>query len=111
MGGDDERGARPERGDQSGRNEEVRVDDVRCRASEGPSREREVAKLPTCARVEHRAVELVPARDERVLELRDERAQIRCIRARVHLRHEQNPHARSVCRRSYFAGAARKTLE
>ncbi len=99
VGGDDERRPRRERGDQPRRDEEVRVDDVGPEAAAGavrPGGERQVAGLAAGARVEHRPLDLVAARDERALHLGDERAEVGRVRARVHLRDEQDPHPRSL---------------
>ena len=71
-----------ERGDQAARDEEVRVHDVGPRGAQRAARELEVAELAAGARVEHRALDLVPALDERALDLRDERAEIGRVRAR-----------------------------
>ena len=98
--GDHERRAAGERGDQSARDEEVRVHDVRPRRTRGTPRELEVAELSARARVEHGALDLVPALDECALDLRDECAEIGSVRAGIHLRHEQDPHPRSVSCRS-----------
>ena len=80
--GDDERRARAERGDQPARHEEVRVDDVGPRGAQRSARELEVAELPARPRVEDGALDDVAAVDERVLDLRDEGAEIRRIRRR-----------------------------
>ena len=96
--GDDERRATCERGDQTGRDEEVRVDDVGLRrAATRPPRERQVAELPAGARVEHGELDLVAARDERALDLRDERPEVGRVRPGIHLRDEEDPHGASVC--------------
>ena len=47
--------------------------------------------LPARAPVEHRQVDLVPALAQRQLELPHEHAEVRVVRARVHLRDEQDP--------------------
>ncbi len=90
-------GARPgERGDQSRRDEEVRVDDVGLARGERPPRERQVAELPAGARVEDGELDLVPARDERPLDLRDERPEVGRVGPGIHLRDDQNPHRSRV---------------
>ena len=48
---------------------------------------------PAAARVDDRALDLVAARDELVLEVGDEDPEVRVVRARVHLRDEKDPHA------------------
>ena len=55
-------------------------------------RELEVAELPAGAPVEYGAVDLVPSRSERALELYDERAEVGVVGPRVHLRDQQDPH-------------------
>ena len=60
--GDDERGAAGERGDQAGRDEEVRVDHVRPARRARPAREGQVAELPARARVEDGELDLVSPR-------------------------------------------------
>ena len=72
--------------------------DLRPEGPRGPARaprEGQVPRLAAGARVQHCALDLVPALDERVLELRDEGAEIGRRRARVHLRDEQDTHGRS----------------
>ena len=93
-------GARPASArEQPGGNEEVRVDDV---GVEPPRRLHDVDREPrvaaaSAAPVDDGARELVPARLELALERGDERAEIRRVRARVHLRDEQDPHGLSTC--------------
>ena len=94
VGGDDERRARGERRDESGRDEEVRVDDVRPRSPGAPHRIAEeacVASRPSLATVDHGALDLVTARQELALEGGDEHSEIRVRRARVHLGDEEDP--------------------
>ena len=62
-----------------------------------PLRECQVPQLPARARVEHCAVDVVPAREQLPFELRDEGAEIGSVRAGIHLRDEQDPHGASVC--------------
>ena len=96
MRGDDERRTRRERRSEPGRDEEVRVDDVRveaARGSPGVAREPEVTPRPAAPAVHDRALELVPARDELPLERGDEDPEVGVVRARVHLGDEQDPHA------------------
>src|SRR5581483_1535653 len=90
--GDDERRAAGERGDQPGRNEEVRVDDVRPRGAARPPQQLEVAALAARARVEHRELDVVAAVAQRELDLADERPEVGRTRPRVQLRDEQDPH-------------------
>ena len=95
MGGDDERSARRERRDQPGRREEVRVDDIWAEPSRRPSgveREAEVAQLPARAAVDDGPLELVAARGELSFQVGDEDPEVRIVRARVHLRDEEDPH-------------------
>src|SRR4029077_20516005 len=66
--GDDERGARGQRGGEPGRDEEVRVDDVGLvvpRRCPGSAEEPQVPRLAARTRVEHGALALVPARVSR----------------------------------------------
>src|SRR5207302_6603196 len=95
-GGDDEGRAARERGDQAGRDEEVRVDDVRseaARSAAGGAGELEVAALAAGASVENGELELVAARLERAFGLGDERAEVGIVGPGIHLRDEQDPHA------------------
>ena len=48
--------------------------------------------LSAGAAVDDSALELVPARGELVLEVGHEDAEVRVVRARVHLRDEEDPH-------------------
>ena len=48
--------------------------------------------------VEHGEVDVVTAFAQCVLELRDERAEIRVVRARIHLRDEQDAHVYEALR-------------
>ena len=98
VGGDDERGAAGEGGEQARRDEEVRVDDV---GAEGVRRPQHVDGEPrvtvaASAAVDDGPRELVAARLERVLQRRDERAELRRVRPGVHLGDEQDPHAGSL---------------
>ena len=95
VGRDDERRAAREGGEQARRHEEVRVDDVgpeRVRRPEHVDREPRVA-VAAAAAVDDGPRELVAASLERVLQRRDERAEVRRVRPGVHLRDEQDPHA------------------
>ena len=93
---DDERRAGAERRDQSARNEEVRVHDVRPPRAHGAPCKLEVAQLAARTRVEHRVIDVVAAIDELPLDLGDEGAEVRRGRPGIHLRDEQDPHAKSV---------------
>ena len=94
--GDDERGAAGERRPEAGRDEEVRVDDVGAEAVRGGHDVARAARggAPASAAVDDGPRELVAAGLERALQRRDERAEVGCRPARVHLRDEQDPHAR-----------------
>ena len=84
-----------ERADQPGRNEEVRVDDVgleAARRGERRAREPEVLHLAAAAPIENRALDLVAARDELLLEPAHEHAEVGVGRPGVHLGDEQDPH-------------------
>ena len=86
--GDDQRSARRECSREAGRDEEVRVDDIgmeAARLAPGIAEESEVTALPAAARVDHGALDLVAARDQLGLEVRDEDPEVRVIRAWVHL--------------------------
>ena len=79
-----------------GRNEEVRVHDV---GLEPARRGRSVARasrryfdLAAAAPVEHRALDLVPARDELLLQPAHEHAEVGIRGPGIHLRDEQDPH-------------------
>ncbi len=92
--GDDERRARRECSGETCRYEEVRVGDLRIEAprrASGISEQLQVPTRPARARVDDRALDLVPAGDELVLEVRDEDAEVRVARTRVHLRDEEDP--------------------
>ena len=92
--GDHERGTRRERGSEPGRHEEVRVCDVRPEAprrAAGVSGEGEVPEPAPAAAVDRRALDLVSAREELALEVRDEDPEVRVARARVHLGDEEDP--------------------
>ncbi len=102
--GDDERRARRERSGETRGHEEVRVGDV---GIEAPRRASGIAEQPQVpasaarARVDDRALDLVPAREELALEVRDEDAEVRVVPARVHLRDEEDPqrgYPRVTCR-------------
>ena len=93
--GDDERRVDARR-DQPGRDEEVRPDDVGPPGRGDLPPQLEEAPLPAGAPVEHGELDLVPALAERALQLRHEDAEVGVVRARVHLRDEQDPHARTV---------------
>ena len=96
MRGDDERGTAGKRSDQSGGNEEVRVDDVRLLGCGRSPRERQIAQLPTGPRVEDGETDLVAARDERSLDLRDERPEVGRVWPGVHLGDDEDPHGASL---------------
>src|SRR5581483_8281359 len=70
--------------------------DVRPSRAQGAPRERQVAKLSARARVEDREVDVVASRAQLALELGDEDAEVGSIRARIHLRDDEDPHGRSV---------------
>jgi hypothetical protein len=97
VGGDDERRAAGEGGDQARRDEEMGVDDVGLRRRARALEQVEVAALPAGTAVEHRELDLVAARAERELDLAHERAEIGRAGAGVHLRDEQDPHGRTLC--------------
>jgi Bacterial capsule synthesis protein PGA_cap len=97
VGGDDERCAAGKRRDQPRGDEEVRVDDIRLARGERPPSERDVAELPSGARVEDGELHFVAARDECPLDLRNERPKVWRVRPGIHLRDDENPHERSVC--------------
>ena len=111
--GDDERRATGERGDQPGGNEEVRVDHVGPARGVRPARESQVAELPARTRVEDGQLDLVAARLELVLDLRDERPEVRRVGPGVHLGDEQDAHGASVrgprAMSSVYAVAALRT--
>ena len=94
-----ERSPRSEGADQAGRNEEVGVDDVGPEAAcerEGPGRETEVSAAPALAPVENGTLDLVPSVGELALERRDEDAEVRVCRPRIHLRDEEDPQRRPI---------------
>ena len=95
MRGHDEWRARRERGQQPGRDEEVRVDHVRPEAAGRADRvpaEAQVARLPAASAVEDRPLQLVPAARQLLLESLDEHAEVGVFGPRVHLRDEEDPH-------------------
>ena len=100
--GDDERGARcarREHAGEPGREEKVRVDDVRteaARRADRAQREACMPQLPAAAAVDHDALDRVPARRELPLEPLHEDAEVRRRRRRVHLGEEQDPHRRII---------------
>jgi hypothetical protein len=66
----------------------MRIDDVRAEGARdlpGITEERGVTALSTVARVDDGALDLVAARDQLGLEVRDEDSEVRVTRARVHL--------------------------
>jgi hypothetical protein len=74
----------------------VRVDDIRIEAARDPAgvaSEAEVPAAPSAA-LDGSALDLVPPRGELPLERRDEDPEIRVVRPGVHLRDEEDPHAR-----------------
>jgi hypothetical protein len=93
MCGDDQRGARGEGGREPGWHEEVRVCDIGTERACDPTRvadETEMAAPPAPSGVHRRPLDLVAAPDELALEVRDEDAQVRIGRARVHLGDEED---------------------
>ena len=93
VGGNDERRPRSERCGESRGHEEVRVHDVGTeppRRAKGVAREHEMAPSASCATIEHSTLELMPARGELALEVRDEDAEIRVVRPRIHLGDEED---------------------
>ena len=102
MGGDDQRCPRGESRQQpreAGREEEVRVDDVRPEPPRGPHRtgtELRVAQLAAAAPVEHDPLDLVPARSQLALQPLDEDAEIGRLGGGVHLGDEQDAHRRII---------------
>ena len=107
-----------EPGDQSARDEEVGVDDVRLKAArglEGATGQGGVTALAAPAPVEHRELYRVPARTQRTLDLGDEDAQIWILGPWIHLRDEKNPHesARDQSERcaSYMPNSSRRTSQ
>ena len=102
---DDEWRACRERGCEAGRDEEVRVRDVRIEApcaAPGVAEQAGRGVRGRRPRVVHdRALDLVPARDELALEIRDEDAEVRIVRAWIHLRDEEDSqlsYPRVTCR-------------
>ena len=104
VGGDDERRVRRQRGGETGRHEEVGVGDVGPEvASDAPRipEEGEVRTLPAASRAHDRTLELVAAGGELALEVRDEDAEVRVARPRIHLGDEEDPqrlYPRVTCR-------------
>ena len=102
VGGDDQRCPRGESREQpreAGREEEVRVDDVRPEAPRGPHRtggELRVAQLAAAAPVEHDPLDLVPARRQLALQALDEDAEVGRLGGGVHLRDEEDAHRRII---------------
>jgi hypothetical protein len=93
----DQRSTRGERRDEPGRNEEVRVHDIRVKAPSGANRIPEQASVssgPSRPTIDDRTLDLVATRDELLLEVGDEDAEIRVVGTRVHLRDEEDPHRR-----------------
>ena len=91
---DDERRAGREPGEQAGRDEEMRVDDVRLEPAGGRERTRSEPRVlgPAAAPTgQDDALDLVATRLERVGERRDEDAVVGLGGAGVHLRDEQDP--------------------
>ena len=68
------------------------IDDVRLRRLPDAPRELDEAALAAAAPVEHREVDVVSALAQRTLHLADECAEIRIVRAGIHLRDEQDAH-------------------
>ena len=92
MGGDDERGTGCERGDEAGRREEVRID-VRSESPRGSDRvacELQVTPSPAGAPIDDGSLDVMTTCDELALEIGDEHSEIRVVRARVHLRNEED---------------------
>jgi len=93
--GHDERRPAGDCADQPGRDEKVCVDDVgpvATRRGKRLAREPEVLHLAAAAPVENRALDLVTARDELLLEPAHEHAEVRVRRPGVHLGDEQDLH-------------------
>ena len=94
MRGDDERRARRERRGEPCGDEEVGVGDVwpeTARRAPRVSDERDVARSSTAPPVDDGALDLVTAREELALEVRDEDPEVGILRPRVHLGDEQDP--------------------
>ena len=90
------RGPRRDRRDRPCRHEKMGVHDVRAEApsrTHGVDAEARVLRPRPATPVDHGALELVPLRLQLVLDLGDEGAEVRIVRARVHLRDEQDAHA------------------
>src|SRR5207247_1218190 len=68
------------------------------RGAAGVACEIEVAALPAGAPVEDGSLDVVAALRERALDLGDERPEIGIVRPGIHLRDEQDPHARKLSR-------------
>ena len=101
VGRDDQRLAGRDGRGEAGRDQEVRVHDIGVKSPRdagGLRCEPEVTTLAAGARVEHRALDLMPPVAERALDLSDERAQIGVVRPRVHLRDEQDSQLGRVLR-------------
>ena len=99
VGGDDERGARREVGDEAGGDEVVGVNDVRLRAAgdgAGFAEELQVLGASPSAAGQDGQVELVAAAPESVDERDEKRAVVGIVRPRPHLRDEEDPHAREL---------------
>ena len=91
----DERSVRHDGGDQPGRSQEMRVDDVgveAARAAAGGRSKLCVTPRTAGSPVDHCALDLVSAGGELTLDLRDEGAEVGIGRARIHLRDEEDPH-------------------
>ena len=97
MGGHDERRPRGKTCEQPGRDEEVRVDDVGADAVGGEDRaagQPSVLRLTAAAARQHCPLDRVAASRERLLQPAYENAIVGLGVAGVHLRDEQDPHAR-----------------
>jgi hypothetical protein len=96
--GDHERRACSERSGEPRRHEEVRVGDVGSEATGYACRvEEELRMAPSpSARVDDGALDLVPSPEELTLEARDEDAEIRVVRARIHLGDEEDAHRAAI---------------
>ena len=107
--GHDQRRTSGERCDQSSRNEEVGVHDVRvetARGLAGRASELEVLALPASTTVENGAFHVVTTRDELLFEPAHEYAEIGIRRTRIHLRDEQDPQARRCASRGIACDAS-----
>ena len=97
MSGHDRRRASEENGGEPGRDEEVRVDDVRLEAmgrAAHLTREPQVPALASAPTPRYDALDLVPALDESPLDSLDEGPEIRIPGPWIHLRDEQDLHLR-----------------